>query len=239
MVDRRLHLCCLLPDRGRAKDAAAQRLQLVPSQVRTFNLAEQKVIRDLNPTDMNRLIAVSGMVTRTSSVIPDIRRAVGVACTALAALLVNVSILPALYDGDISIRATSCCCLSGAAGSSGSSFGQLPSKNNDDYSQHWPCCCASQRPTVSFGTTLATKRCCRCGLFKCESCGAETVAWNVEGIIEEPTVCPDAGCGAKHLMKLLHNRSEFSNKQLIKMQVGCHGLLANSMQCLAGTDPTC
>eukprot|EP00891_Asterochloris_glomerata_P005527 jgi/Astpho2/5527/fgenesh1_pm.00079_%23_8_t len=105
-------------------------LQLVPSQVRTFNLAEQKVIRDLNPTDMNRLIAVSGMVTRTSSVIPDIR----------------------------------------------------------------------------------------CGLFKCESCGAEAVAWNVEGIIEEPTVCPDAGCGAKHLMKLLHNRSEFSNKQLIKMQ---------------------
>lgn len=104
--------------------------QLGPIMVRTFNLAEQKVIRDLNPTDMNRLIAVSGMVTRTSSVIPDIR----------------------------------------------------------------------------------------CGLFKCESCGAEAVAWNVEGIIEEPTVCPDAGCGAKHLMKLLHNRSEFSNKQLIKMQ---------------------
>ena len=49
----------------------------------------------------------------------------------------------------------------------------------------------------------------------------------MEGIIEEPTVCPDPGCGAKHLMKLLHNRSEFSNKQLIKMQVCCHGLLAS------------
>ena len=53
----------------------------------------------------------------------------------------------------------------------------------------------------------------------------------MEGIIEEPTVCPDAGCGAKHLMKLLHNRSEFSNKQLIKMQVGCHGLLLKCPVC--------
>ena len=70
---RRLLLCCLLPERGTAINAAAQMQRLVPSQVRTFNLAEQKVIRDLNPTDMNRLIAVSGMVTRTSSVIPDIR----------------------------------------------------------------------------------------------------------------------------------------------------------------------
>ena len=66
----------------------------MPSQVRTFNLAEQKVIRDLNPTDMNRLIAVSGMVTRTSSVIPDIRQAVGVAGTG------PVSKLAALYDSD-------------------------------------------------------------------------------------------------------------------------------------------
>ena len=88
LMARRLHLCCLLLDRGPAKDAAAQRQRLVPSQVRTFNLAEQKVIRDLNPTDMNRLIAVSGMVTRTSSVIPDIRQAVCDAGTALTVLLV-------------------------------------------------------------------------------------------------------------------------------------------------------
>lgn len=41
-------------------------------QVKTFNLRELKVIRDLNPADINRLISVSGMVTRTSSVIPDL-----------------------------------------------------------------------------------------------------------------------------------------------------------------------
>eukprot|EP00887_Chlorella_sp_A99_P000983 scaffold5.g983.t1 len=40
-------------------------------QSRIFNLTDTKVIRDLNPSDINKLIAVSGMVTRTSSVIPD------------------------------------------------------------------------------------------------------------------------------------------------------------------------
>lgn len=42
-------------------------------QVRTFNLQEIKVIRDLNPSDINQLIAVSGMVTRASNIIPDMR----------------------------------------------------------------------------------------------------------------------------------------------------------------------
>lgn len=41
-------------------------------QVKTFNLQELKVIRDMNPFDINRLISVSGMVTRTSSIIPDL-----------------------------------------------------------------------------------------------------------------------------------------------------------------------
>ncbi|KAL6782888.1 MCM4 [Auxenochlorella protothecoides x Auxenochlorella symbiontica] len=40
-------------------------------QARIYNLLEIKVIRDLNPSDINRMIAVSGMVTRTSGVIPD------------------------------------------------------------------------------------------------------------------------------------------------------------------------
>jgi len=35
------------------------------------NLVETKVIRDLNPSDINKLISVSGMITRTSNVIPD------------------------------------------------------------------------------------------------------------------------------------------------------------------------
>lgn len=40
-------------------------------QSRIYNLRETKVIRDLNPADINKLISVSGMVTRTSGVIPD------------------------------------------------------------------------------------------------------------------------------------------------------------------------
>ncbi|DBA98060.1 TPA: hypothetical protein ACH3X3_012887 [Trebouxia sp. C0006] len=38
-----------------------------------FNLKDNKVIRDLDPDDMNTLIRVSGMVTRTSGIIPDLR----------------------------------------------------------------------------------------------------------------------------------------------------------------------
>lgn len=43
------------------------------AQSRIYNLEETKVIRDLNPADINKLISVSGMVTRTSGVIPDQR----------------------------------------------------------------------------------------------------------------------------------------------------------------------
>lgn len=42
-------------------------------QSRIYNLRETKVIRDLNPSDINKLISVAGMVTRTSGVIPDQR----------------------------------------------------------------------------------------------------------------------------------------------------------------------
>ena len=38
-----------------------------------FNLRQKKVIRDLNPEDIERLVSVSGMVTRCSNIIPEIR----------------------------------------------------------------------------------------------------------------------------------------------------------------------
>lgn len=40
---------------------------------RPFKLAENRTIRDLNPADIDKLICVEGMVTRTSNVIPDLR----------------------------------------------------------------------------------------------------------------------------------------------------------------------
>ena len=42
-----------------------------PLQTRVYNLKDSKVIRDLDPSDIGTLVSVSGMVTRTSSVIPD------------------------------------------------------------------------------------------------------------------------------------------------------------------------
>ena len=42
-------------------------------QVRTFNLKETRAMRDLNPSDIDKLVAVRGMVTRCSAVIPDLK----------------------------------------------------------------------------------------------------------------------------------------------------------------------
>ena len=44
-------------------------------QVRTFNLRETRAMRDLNPSDIDKLVAVRGMVTRCSSIIPDLKMA--------------------------------------------------------------------------------------------------------------------------------------------------------------------
>ena len=44
-------------------------------QVRTFNLREPKTMRDLNPTDIDQLVSITGMIIRTSQVIPDLKQA--------------------------------------------------------------------------------------------------------------------------------------------------------------------
>ncbi|GFH24102.1 DNA helicase, partial [Haematococcus lacustris] len=43
--------------------------------VRVFNLENTRTIRDLNPEDIDTLVSVQGMVTRTSSIIPELRTA--------------------------------------------------------------------------------------------------------------------------------------------------------------------
>lgn len=63
--------CSMLQEHPPA-DVGTDEGERVPMQVKTFNLQESKVIRDLNPADINCLISVSGMVTRTSAVIPDL-----------------------------------------------------------------------------------------------------------------------------------------------------------------------
>ena len=40
--------------------------------VRCFNLGKEDRLRDLDPNDINRLVAIKGMVTRTSAIVPDL-----------------------------------------------------------------------------------------------------------------------------------------------------------------------
>ncbi|CAI6003851.1 unnamed protein product [Closterium sp. NIES-64] len=100
-------------------------------QVRTFNLRDTVHMRDLNPSDIDALVAVRGMVIRTSSIIPDIKAA----------------------------------------------------------------------------------------YFKCLVCGHSPDLVLVDrGVIEEPRRCPWPECGALNSMTLLHNRSRFINKQMLRLQ---------------------
>mmetsp|Transcript_7204 Transcript_7204/g.13466 ORF Transcript_7204/g.13466 Transcript_7204/m.13466 type:complete len:919 (-) Transcript_7204:135-2891(-) len=56
---------------------AAQDNEELPNriQVRTYNLLASKQMRDLNPSDIDQMVSVSGMVTRCSGVLPDLKAA--------------------------------------------------------------------------------------------------------------------------------------------------------------------
>lgn len=54
--------------------------------------------------------------------------------------------------------------------------------------------------------------------FKCNACD-HTVAVEIDrGVISEPTKCPRAVCSQTNSMILIHNRSSFADKQVIKLQ---------------------
>ncbi|EMG49467.1 MCM4 DNA replication licensing factor MCM4 [Candida maltosa Xu316] len=54
--------------------------------------------------------------------------------------------------------------------------------------------------------------------FRCNACG-HTVGVEIDrGVISEPTKCPREVCGQPNSMVLIHNRSSFSDKQVIKLQ---------------------
>lgn len=54
--------------------------------------------------------------------------------------------------------------------------------------------------------------------FKCNVCDHTMVVENDRGLIQEPTKCPRSICGAVNSMQLIHNRSSFANKQVVKLQ---------------------
>lgn len=97
-------------------------------QVRPFNAEKTKNMRALNPEDIDQLISISGMVIRTSNIIPEMREA----------------------------------------------------------------------------------------FFKCSVCSFTTSVEIDRGRIAEPTLCTN--CNTNFCFQLIHNRSQFTDKQLIKLQ---------------------
>ncbi|XP_043921162.1 DNA replication licensing factor MCM4 [Protopterus annectens] len=97
-------------------------------QVRPYNASKTKSMRSLNPEDIDQLLTVSGMVIRTSQLIPEMQEA----------------------------------------------------------------------------------------MFKCQVCAFTTRVEIDRGRIAEPSVCKN--CNTTHSMALIHNRSMFSDKQMVKLQ---------------------
>ncbi|XP_075216079.1 disc proliferation abnormal [Lycorma delicatula] len=97
-------------------------------QVRPFNAQKTKNMRSLNPEDIDQLITISGMVIRTSNVMPEMREA----------------------------------------------------------------------------------------FFQCMVCALTCTVEMDRGRIAEPTLC--SNCNTNHCFTLIHNRSQFTDKQLIKLQ---------------------
>lgn len=97
-------------------------------QVRPFNLIETKNMRELNPNDVDTLVAIKGMVIRCGSIIPEMK--------------------------------------------------------------------------VAF--------------FQCLVCDFQEQVLIDDGKVNEPTTCQN--CKSKHTMQLVHNRCEYADKQLVRVQ---------------------
>ncbi|XP_017892001.1 DNA replication licensing factor MCM4 [Ceratina calcarata] len=97
-------------------------------QVRLFNVEKVKNMRELNPSDVDQLITIPGMVIRVSRLLPQLRE----------------------------------------------------------------------------------------GCFKCSVCGFTVMLEVEKGKTREPTLC--AHCSHKHSFSLIHNLSNFSDKQMVKLQ---------------------
>eukprot|EP00656_Telonema_subtile_P033974 TRINITY_DN38123_c0_g1_i2.p1 TRINITY_DN38123_c0_g1~~TRINITY_DN38123_c0_g1_i2.p1 ORF type:complete len:676 (+),score=134.55 TRINITY_DN38123_c0_g1_i2:431-2458(+) len=99
-----------------------------PIQIRPFGLNQISSMRDLDPSDIDRLVCIRGMITRSTAVIPDMKTA----------------------------------------------------------------------------------------YYKCSVCSHGTEAEVRDGRVKEPAHCPN--CSKAHTMAIYHNRSTFSDKQLVKLQ---------------------
>ncbi|KAG6362884.1 hypothetical protein INS49_007979 [Diaporthe citri] len=131
-----------IPSSDRPEDAptprpTAQREATLEDQVaetiymvRPYGMDKTTNLRDLNPSDMDRMIQIKGLVIRTTPVIPDMKDA----------------------------------------------------------------------------------------FFKCSVCNHGLLVTLDRGKIREPTECPRQRCGSKNSMQIVHNRCNFADKQVIKLQ---------------------
>ncbi|KAJ3448023.1 intein-containing DNA replication licensing factor mcm4 precursor [Anaeramoeba flamelloides] len=117
-------------ENNKEQEIEKQSIGSATMQIRPFNmhLNDVKSMRNLDPINIDQLVSINGMITRTTSVIPDLKS----------------------------------------------------------------------------------------GFFQCKRCNFSTVGYVERGKIDEPVMC--GNCGAKFSMNLIHNRSTFVDKQLIKMQ---------------------
>lgn len=99
-------------------------------KVRPFNINNRKGMRELNPSDIDKLVSIKGLVIRSTPIIPDMKTA----------------------------------------------------------------------------------------FFKCNVCENTITIENDRGIIQEPRKCPRQICNSSNSMQLIHNRSIFANKQIVKLQ---------------------
>jgi DNA replication licensing factor MCM4 len=99
-------------------------------RIRPYGLDQKTGMRELNPSDIDKLVAVKGLVIRSSPIIPDMKEA----------------------------------------------------------------------------------------FFKCHVCNHTVQVENDRGTIAEPTQCPRAECGQRNSMQLVHNRSLFLDKQIVRLQ---------------------
>lgn len=98
--------------------------------VRPFNLRDKVAMRSLNPEHIDTMVAMRGMVIRSTTVIPDLQEA----------------------------------------------------------------------------------------FFRCCKCGQEARVEILRKRLQEPTICPNNHCQERHSMRLIHNRSHYVDKQLVKIQ---------------------
>ena len=54
--------------------------------------------------------------------------------------------------------------------------------------------------------------------FRCHVCDYTVEVDNDRGVINEPTRCERPECNSKNSMMLIHNRCEFSDKQICRLQ---------------------